>query len=562
LIRALADLFDLLGPTNRIEAEEELRSAGTDPAIVGARMERLADDILGARPTDVGRDNAAMRARREAARRRPHAVAWVAIAATAVAIVLGWHLLRSPLSPQLQASRSHPEENAGAGYRLGRRLPPAANAAGSEQRLAAQSAPTSQPTAQPPAAAREEQPAEPIGEQAPGNQQLGVIVNPGNLADYAQMMPDALQWAMQHGLQMTVVAPRRVQLPRAYRDATAQYSGAVGLGEDHLSLEHYVAGLPFPHVDPNDPDAAVKIMWNYEHRPFATDDLQGRGVKLESGPIGRHSQGMDVQQRVVIEAFQRLFYDGRLFVDPRPELPNPERVRLREGVFPVGEPANLSGDGLLTIRYQDGQRDDDVFAYTRVLRRVRKVSPANRSDGLFDTDLDLDSFFGFSGNITKTTWQLLGETVVLGCMHAQNIPVKWGEGSADFAFDDVWEARRVWVVEGVSKSPYYMYGKRILFIDQETWMVLLSSIHNSAGEPWKILLNMFRAGPSAMSAVYGSEINNPATVMIDTKRDHVTRLSIGAQLVTPGDDWFVNEGLVSESSVDLSALTASGKEGR
>jgi hypothetical protein len=86
------------------------------------------------------------------------------------------------------------------------------------------------------------------------------------------------------------------------------------------------------------------------------------------------------------------------------------------------------------------------------------------------------------------TWRFLGEREVLGAMRAENYPVKWAS-PADWAFDDVWEKRKVYVIEGVSKLPQYAYSKRILFIDKEGWVVLYSDIYDHAGELWKIWIN-------------------------------------------------------------------------
>jgi hypothetical protein len=51
-------------------------------------------------------------------------------------------------------------------------------------------------------------------------------------------------------------------MPRAYREATEANSGQVKLSPDGRRLENYVAGMPFPDIDPNDPQAAAKVMWN------------------------------------------------------------------------------------------------------------------------------------------------------------------------------------------------------------------------------------------------------------------------------------------------------------
>src|SRR5207244_8176599 len=77
-------------------------------------------------------------------------------------------------------------------------------------------------------------------------------------------------------------------------------------------------------------------------------------------------------------------------------------------------------------------------------------------------------------------WKYLGERDLLAMVHGEHFPVKWNE-KVDWAFDDVWEKRRVHVVEGVSKLPQYAFGKRVLFIDKEAWGIPYSDIYDRSG---------------------------------------------------------------------------------
>jgi len=61
---------------------------------------------------------------------------------------------------------------------------------------------------------------------------------------------------------MKIVATERVDPPPPYHSATEQYAGQVRLSDDRRSLVGYVAGEPFPLIDPNDPEVANKIVWN------------------------------------------------------------------------------------------------------------------------------------------------------------------------------------------------------------------------------------------------------------------------------------------------------------
>src|SRR5439155_17051650 len=82
----------------------------------------------------------------------------------------------------------------------------------------------------------------------------------------------------------------------------------------------------------------------------------------------------------------RLYYNGRLVVDPKPEMPNASGSRFQEFVGPILAPYDLKGVGLLTYRYIDPAKPDASFLYLPVLRRVRRLSTAQRSDAILGTD--------------------------------------------------------------------------------------------------------------------------------------------------------------------------------
>ena len=84
---------------------------------------------------------------------------------------------------------------------------------------------------------------------------------------------------------MKIVPTGHLDWPPPYKEATERYSPQVSLTADG-DLKGYVAGLPFPLVDANDPDAATKIMWNFQFRPLHTDDLDQRGVEAVSHRAG------------------------------------------------------------------------------------------------------------------------------------------------------------------------------------------------------------------------------------------------------------------------------------
>lgn len=382
----------------------------------------------------------------------------------------------------------------------------------------------------------------------------GEVISDKNFDKYGSFLSPGLEWAVRYGWRIKIGAPRHIELPRAYREATEKYSGQVRLGSDGLRLTNYIAGQPFPHVDPNDPQIAVKIMWNYDYGPYITDDVNAENFDSDTGMIGKN-KGMSVERHYMIDNLRKLTYNGRLYVDPKPEMPNPDGLRFKESLHPLSEPFDLKGVGGTFYRYIDPERQDDSWLYLPQLRRVRRLSTAQRSDALFGQDSDVDSYYGYNGHIAWMDWKFLGERTIVSAVHAQHTPVKWQEPE-DWAFDDTWEPRKVYVIEGTSKLPQYAYGKRVIFIDKEGWVTNHSDIYDRAGQLWKVWINLrgFKKEviPGAKISRYPDEMAfTHAIVMLDTQLTHATKAALPSTHSQGEECVFFNMGAKSGTTEDF-----------
>ncbi len=400
--------------------------------------------------------------------------------------------------------------------------------------------------------------------------QAGDVITAANIEKVEDLVSPGIKWIIRRGMRMTIVDPQPIPLPKAYREATEKYSAQVKLSEDKRRVENWVAGQPFPNIDPNDPDVARKIMYNYEARWGESDDLDLRNFDADTGSIGSGDEGMSVEKHFVIDHFRRLYFTGRLVVDPKPTYePNKDKARYKESLHPIIEPFDLKGTGFTYYRYLDPERMDDSWLYLPQLRRVRRLSSAQRSDALFGQDTDIDSYGGYAGNIAWMDWKFLGEKTVLACMHGKHFPVKWGEGGGDFAFDDVWEKRQVYVVEGLSKLPQYAYSKRVIFVDKESFVIPFSDIYDQAGELWKVWVNNFRMAKEPFEGAPEEGRYDdimpflPSIFMVDIQLDHATRAALPSFRVEPGAiGWLYNKGEEAgtvEEFFSISALIQAGR---
>jgi hypothetical protein len=386
-----------------------------------------------------------------------------------------------------------------------------------------------------------------------------------NVDKVKDLISPGLEWCIRHGWPLTIVAPKHIEWPKAYKEATEKYAAQVKLSADGLKMENYVAGLPFPNIDPKDPQFVYKVMWNYDYGPGqGLDDTDLRNFDADTGSIADHGP-MSVERHFLLDHFRRLFWIGRLYVEPKPEMPNPNGYRAQQGLYPILEPFDLKGVGALGNRYISADKQDDSWLYLPSLRRVRRLSTAQRSDALFGQDTDVDSYYGYAGQVAWMDWKYLGERDLLGVFHAEHNPVKWND-KVDWAFDDNWEKRRVYVVEGTSKLPQYAYGKRVLFIDKEAWAIPYSDIYDRSGELWKIWINDVsyrkRAFEGSTAIEYEDEMPfAPAIVMVDMQLEHATKASLPS-LRFPGEQgWYYHQGEKAGVTPDwftVAALVAAG----
>jgi hypothetical protein len=101
----------------------------------------------------------------------------------------------------------------------------------------------------------------------------GQLITPGNASLVATLVSPGNFILVRQGMRMRIGSTGRIDFPPPYQDATEKYSGQVTLNHKG-ELEHYVAGLPFPLVDPNDPQVATKVMWNLSFGPELADTIQ------------------------------------------------------------------------------------------------------------------------------------------------------------------------------------------------------------------------------------------------------------------------------------------------
>ncbi|MBI4516871.1 MAG: DUF1329 domain-containing protein [Deltaproteobacteria bacterium] len=246
----------------------------------------------------------------------------------------------------------------------------------------------------------------------------------------------------------------------------------------------FIAGVPFPRIDPDDPAAGVKILWNHYYGFWSQGN--NRTVTMLN-LVGR--AGLD---RALSQEVYFLYYDGQPAWRRPPS--NPSNL-MSQMLATTLTPADLQGTAALTWRYRDPERRDGVWAFVPALRRVRQISPANRSDGFLGSDLSQDDGPFFDGKPEDFTWKFVGEAdiyrfcdpyslkreVTTHALDTGGWRIVLGDQPMVGYQDPAWKGlawapvsmalakRKCWIIEGVPKDKYYLYGKVQLYIDKETY---------------------------------------------------------------------------------------------
>jgi hypothetical protein len=248
----------------------------------------------------------------------------------------------------------------------------------------------------------------------------------------------------------------------------------------------YSYGPPFPTLDPNDPQIALKILWNYQYAYWSNG----------SSVMHVHLMWLDDGSRRP-EREISLHTATKVIEGNRIREPNPQQFSRLDRMF-LFEPADLHGSATLGWRYKDAKKRDSMWTYVPALRRVRQVSPSNRSDGIFGSEMTQDDGFnGFDGKPEDFTYKLVAqkdELVTLGPEAIDGtmkfIPHPKGRGwvfdtpESRYGFrtagwkglpwaplDNRLVKRPVWLIEATPTDRYYLYGKVLMGIDRENYKV-------------------------------------------------------------------------------------------
>jgi tetratricopeptide (TPR) repeat protein len=312
----------------------------------------------------------------------------------------------------------------------------------------------------------------------PGDQPLFVITA-NNAAQYRDKLTAAHQTLLARypGYKMPVYPTRRsVSFPRAIYDATQKNVGKAKLvGSD--SLQGAFLGFPF-----RKPSSGVEIMWNHRTR-YRGDSVVSKSTQVVVQPDGLFSDRLDLTEQV-------LFRYGNI---KNPVDISKENILL----YYLGIYSNRGNQNITVLAHETAdsiKNPRNIWVVPPGLRRMFRIPPVGYdqpfigSGGLYFVDM-IDMY---NGAFDRYVWKLLGRREVIVPYNAYRI------SDGRYSYEQLltprhfnqdatrYEMHRVWVIEATERTnKKHSFGKRVFYVDEDSWTVLMVDNHDREGRPWR-----------------------------------------------------------------------------
>lgn len=290
----------------------------------------------------------------------------------------------------------------------------------------------------------------------------------------------ALLKAYPDSFQIPVYQSRRTaSAPQWVYDNTRKNATEATLLKDGNGFSGAYGGIPFPIAQDG-----VEALWNHIAR------YRGTYAVRQSSDASVQRNGSYGLITVRQEALFNYYQSGGSAAD----LDN----LLFYYMAVTKSPARLAGGALLVHETLDQvTQARQAWAYAAGQRRVRRApnvaydTPLGTADNLMTAD-DKDMF---NGSPDRYDWQLLGKREIYIPYNNYRLSspqvkyeqlIKPGHLNPQYTR---FELHRVWVVEGKLKAgARHVYGKRTLYLDEDSWQAAAVDQYDSRGELWRVSL--------------------------------------------------------------------------
>ena len=344
---------------------------------------------------------------------------------------------------------------------------------------------------------------------------VGKKIDQSNVDQIGQFLPesylgiykDPQKWgAPPEGFWFTVVPYRTVSTSKGFIEATEKYNSQVKVDANGIITNMAeIAGRPFL-----EPKTGLEIMWNFELNNHG-DTYNYRKYSPNINPKTR-------TERMADQEYWEFYFINRTELDPKPALPeNQNEKGYRRGFFmTMNLPAEFLNTRMYTLRHLDQSKEDTTYLWYNQFRRIRRLSTNQRTDSIDGSDLIYDDEYLWDGQLTRNAYTFKGKKDLL-CSRNESLVGTTRTAGQGMLNGHKFERCNLLVVDAINKDPNYIYSKRVMYIDPETYYIMWEEIYDEKGRFWKCFGNFTRPVKTETGAMKPSIVG---TVFNEFQRTH------------------------------------------
>jgi hypothetical protein len=270
---------------------------------------------------------------------------------------------------------------------------------------------------------------------------------------------------------------------------------------DHTTWE---GGFPFPR--PSGSQKAQQIAYN--SLVFRQDLNGGNGI------LFGHIFGFD--KNLKIDMDNKFFawssqLSGRVFLPPYGYLDKQAEKKNELSLISTSmlTPRDIAGMVITSSLYLDAQKTNAALMYVPAMRRVRKMSATDTQDPIAGQDLIVDDSQGFSQKLSPTRYPYKYEIVdereylvAAPTIDGAEYVTSKGKEIRNLKM----ERRPIYVLEMTQTDPNYVYSKRVIYIDKETFEFYQINNYDSKGRLYREFWAPYQYKPESGMFTWGGYV--------------------------------------------------------
>jgi hypothetical protein len=306
-------------------------------------------------------------------------------------------------------------------------------------------------------------------------------VDASNADKYRSVLSDGQMALLKtlKGYSMHVYPTRRsCGYPDYVYERTARNATGAKLAANGFEIERATpAGFPFPQ-----PKSGAEAIWNHKLHWVDSGRIE-RYATIFSQPKGGDFVPLVQDQ-----------WTQTLFGDPKAKTLEESQGIEFKVLNEVVSPAARVGEIILINYYLN--KESEAWLYFPGQRRVRR-SPTFAYDNPvpgYENLLMVDQYLMYSGPMDRYDWKLVGKQELLvpyNTFNFNSTTRKFKEiFGPDYPRRDLirYELHRVWKVEAtVKQGQRHLFPKRVMFLDEDTWMILVEDVYDAQGKIWRAM---------------------------------------------------------------------------